>query len=322
MWFLVDYTSKKNNIKNNNITPPVNKENTFKEAPDTPRLTDSAATGSYNTSESNFVFENFVGKEIYKTDYVEERCGDDYYALNENDRNPMRFIVSKNEMIFKGPLVDLMINGQGITEMIISINSLTSRTLEEGKDASLYNATCSFKVIGGSYANTGAILKIWSVNDEIVSMRIVTDRKRNCRYSFMTSKIKETDAPKSSVSNSINVSNKQNQENRKAEFQGGKEAFYTYIMKNLNVPQGLKKSNAVFEVLFEIDKSGNIKATDINSSIPTTGMNEKDVKAILKDGEVISHNIYELFSRLPNWKPSFYNGKYVNSEDSIKIYLK
>lgn len=165
-------------------------ENKFEEVPDAPDLGAPAAGGD-DASDSNFVFENFVGEQTYKTDYVEERCGDDYYALNENDINPMRFIVSKNEMIVKGPLVDLIVNGEGIPEMIITINSLTNKTREDGKDASLYDATCSFKVLGGNYANAKANLKIWSVNDEIVSMRINTTRKRNCRYSFMTSKVNE-----------------------------------------------------------------------------------------------------------------------------------
>lgn len=163
-------------------------ENKFEEVSDAPDLSAPSAGGD-DASDSNFVFENFVGEIVYKTDYVEERCGDDYYALNENDINSMRFIVSKNEMIVKGSLVDLMVNGEGIPEMIITINSLTNKTREDGKDASLYEATCSFKVLGGSYANTKANLKIWSVNDEIASIRINTSRKRNCRYSFMTSKM-------------------------------------------------------------------------------------------------------------------------------------
>ena len=167
-------------------------EGKFEVVPDAPDLGAPAAGGD-NASDSNFIFENFIGEQTYKTDYVEERCGDDYYALNENDINSLRFIVSKNEMIVKGALVDLIVNGEGIPEMIITINSLTNKTREDGKDASLYDATCSFKVLGGNYANAKANLKIWSVNDEIVSMRINTTRKRNCRYSFMTSKINETD---------------------------------------------------------------------------------------------------------------------------------
>lgn len=318
---------KSNNDEVTPTTTEINtnpKEKTFEEVPDGPDLTAPVA-GSDDASDSNFVFENFVGEEIYKTDYVEERCDDDYYALNENDINPMRFIVSKNKMIVKGPLVDLIINGEGIPEMIITINSLTKHTREKEKNASLYDATCSFKVLGGSYANTRANLKIWSVNDEIVSIRINTTRKRNCRYSFMTSKTNESEVSKSSVSTNMNVSintnvsNKQNQGNRKAEFQGSKESFNSYIMKNLEIPQSLKNSNAVFEVEFKIDKDGTIKATGITSSIPSTG---RDEDTILRDEKILTQNIYELFSRLPKWKPSFNNGNYIDSEDSIKIYLK
>lgn len=137
-----------------------------------------------SVSNNNFTLSQLIGTKIYQTTYVEKRCGDDYYSYNENDVKPMRFIVSKNTVVVKGSLVDKMINAEGIFEMEININSLTETSTEDGKEAKLYDASCSFNT-GEGFKNTGAVLKIWCIKNEIVYMRIVTDRTKFCRYSFI-----------------------------------------------------------------------------------------------------------------------------------------
>jgi hypothetical protein len=104
----------------------------------------------------------------------------------------MSFIVSKNKLVIKGTLVDLMINSEGIPEMNVSMNSLKSKSYEDGKNARLYDVTFYYNVSGGGIGNSLGLLKIWSDGNQITDIRITTDRTSQCRFSFVTNKINDS----------------------------------------------------------------------------------------------------------------------------------
>ncbi|RZJ55994.1 MAG: hypothetical protein EOO44_01210 [Flavobacterium sp.] len=156
---------------------------------------------------NDFDFENFEGEDVYEASYVEKRCGANYYSENATDVKSMKFIVTKNKMVIKGTLVDLMINSEGIPEMNVSINSLKNKSYEDGKNTSLYDVTFYYNVSGGGIGNTLSLLKIWNDGNQITDIRITTYRTSECRFSFITNKTNGSNNSTSIPNNIIDDNN-------------------------------------------------------------------------------------------------------------------
>lgn len=145
-----------------------------------------------STKNNDFDLENFEGEETYEASYVEKRCGDNYYSLDSKDVKSMRFVITDKKMVIKGRLIDLMINSEGIPEMNVSINSLKNKSFEDGKNARLYDVTFYYNVSGGAIGSTQGLLKMWSDGNQITEMRITSERTSQCRFSFVTDKISDS----------------------------------------------------------------------------------------------------------------------------------
>lgn len=192
MWFFVDYMPNKNIDKDGNLE--INQANI-------PNVTNTeSATNELSNEEimmqpaagsdevSDFDFGNLKGEEIYKANGIEQGCNENGYSINENEINQMRFIVSKNSMIVKGVLVDLILNTEDVNEVSIKINSLIDKTTVDRKSIIKYDATCTFNV-GSEYFNRSAVLNIMTHSDEIVSLGIIVETNNKCGYVFKTEKV-------------------------------------------------------------------------------------------------------------------------------------
>ena len=93
-----------------------------------------------------------------------------------------------------------------------------------------------------------------------------------------------------------------------AEFPGGKQELYKFILERLVVENDDFEGNirTKMHLKFTVEKSGKLKDFVVLKSI----------------SKVIDEKIIEIFKQMPDWKPAYKNGKPIESSYTMPIQIE
>jgi hypothetical protein len=108
---------------------------------------------------------------------------------------------------------------------------------------------------------------------------------------------------------------------RKAEYEGGRDAFIKYIMDKVEVPQGIENQKIEVVVKLNIDTEGNVKVKNINSKhyldCPKCGSDSE----FYRMQKILTNNLNSVIFYSPKWNPSIIDGENTEAEDEIHFYF-